>query len=96
MHANHRMSRHAAEDFIRNVDHDRERRVRSMYGVDVEDPSLYDLTVNLRSLSLDSSCAAIAEAAAQPAFRVTDEGQGAPQAFAAECRQRLEEALRED
>lgn len=94
--ANHGMSRQAAEDFIRNVDHDRERRVRSMYGLDVEDPALYDLTVNLRSLSLDASCAAIAEAAAQPQFRVTPKVRERHQAFAAECRQRLEEALSGD
>jgi len=90
------MSRQAAEDFIRNVDRDRERRVRSMYGLDVEDPALYDLTVNLRSLSLDAACAAIAEAAAQPAFRIGETERDRHQAFAAECRQRLEESLSGD
>ena len=67
-----------------------------MYGLDVEDPALYDLTVNLRSLSLDAACAAIAEAAAQPAFRIGETERARHQAFAAECRQRLEESLSGD
>lgn len=94
--ANHAMSHRAAEDFIRTVDRERERRVQSMFGLDVEDPSLYDLTVNLRSLSLDSACAAIAEGAAQPQFRVTPEVRERHRAFAAECHRRLDDHLSGD
>jgi cytidylate kinase len=86
----HRMTRPAAEEFIRSVDRDRERWVRLMFGVNVEDPALYDLTVNLRSLSLDAACAAIAEAADQPAYRITDDVRGEHRVFAEACRQRLE------
>lgn len=87
------LSPRAAEEFIHNVDRERERRVRSMYGLDVEDPELYDLTVNLRSLSLDAACAAIAEAAAQPQLAITEGIRKRHRTFAAECRQRLEESL---
>jgi cytidylate kinase len=94
--ANHAMSRRAAEEFIRTVDRERERRVQAMFGLDVEDPSLYDLTVNLRKLSLDSACAAIAEGASRPQFRITDEVRARHRAFAAECHRRLDEHVSGD
>jgi cytidylate kinase len=85
----HRMSRKAAEEFIRNVDDDRRRWVKLMYGADVEDPSLYDLTVNLESISLETACKIIAEAAAQPQYEVTEEVKRRLEAFASECREQL-------
>lgn len=94
--ANPAMTQRAAEDFIRTVDRERERRVQSLFGLEVEDPSLYDLTVNLRTLSLDSTCATIAEGASQPQFRITSEVQARHRAFAAECHRRLEENLSGD
>lgn len=90
MDGHHRMSRRTAEDFIRNVDEERRRWARITYGEDVEDPSLYDLTVNLRLLSPESACAAIAEAAAEPAFAVTDEVRAEWAIQAAECHRRLD------
>jgi cytidylate kinase len=89
----HRMSRSAAEEFIANVDEERRRWVKVMYGEDVEDPSHYDLTVKLRALSLDTGCLAIAEAAAQPEFEVTEEVKEELAAFAAKCRQELDTRL---
>lgn len=89
--AHHRMSRKAAVEFIRNVDLERRRWVRSTYGADVEDPSLYDLTVNLRCLSHEGACAAISEAVAQPEYQITDGVRRRLAAFAAECRQRLDQ-----
>lgn len=86
----HRMGPEAAEDFIRSVDQDRRRWVRLTYGEDVEDPSLYDLTVNLRLLSLDAACAAVADAAGQEAFRDPPGARAAMESFAADCRRRLE------
>jgi len=91
METHHRMSASAAEEFIHHVDHDRRRWVRLMYGADVEDPSLYDLTVNLQSLSLETVCAVIAELAAQPQYQITDEVKQKLEAFAADCRARLSE-----
>jgi len=85
----HRVSRHAAEEFIANVDEQRRRWVRSMYGADVEDPSLYDLTVRLGSLSVESACEAIAEAASQPAYQITADVKAELEAFARACEERL-------
>ena len=83
------MSVGQAEDFIRNVDHDRARWVRIMHGADVSDVSLYDLTINLKRHTLDSACATIVNAAGHSRFQMTDEVEADIFAFAAECRDRL-------
>jgi cytidylate kinase len=90
---NRGMTPDAAAEFIANVDQERKRRARLLYDADVEDPAFYDLTVNLRSLSLDAACAAIAEAAAQPEFRATAEFAARHKAFAEGCRRRLDACL---
>jgi cytidylate kinase len=77
------------ESFIRKVDQERSRWCRLMYGADVTDPSHYDMTVNLKRLSLESACAVIAEAVAQPRYRITAEVETELFAFAARCRERL-------
>jgi cytidylate kinase len=87
--SHHRMTRNAAEDFIQNVDDERRRWVKLMYEVDVEDASLYDLTVNLEFISLETACVVIAEAARQPQYEVTAEVKSRLEAFARECRERL-------
>jgi cytidylate kinase len=87
--AHHGMSGKAAEDFIRNVDDDRRRWVKMMYGADVEDTSLYDLTVNLASISLETACVIIAEAADQPQYEVTADVKKRLEDFATQCREQL-------
>lgn len=72
MDAHHRMGPKVAQEFIDDVDQDRRRWVKLMYGADVEDPFLYDLTVNLRSISHETACTIIVEAAAQPQYHITD------------------------
>ena len=81
-----------AEDFINDIDQDRSRWVRVMYGADVTDPSLYDLTINLRTHTIESACETICTAVAQPRFQITDEMEAEIFAFAAECRERLSRA----
>jgi len=78
-----------AESFIDDVDHDRARWVKVMYGADVNDPNLYDLIINLRTHSIESACETIVAAAAQPRFQITDEVEAEIFAFAAACRDRL-------
>lgn len=92
MSAHHRMSRKAAEEFIQNVDDERRRWVRLMYSADVEDASLYDLTVNLESISLETACVVIAEAAKQPQLEITADVKRKLSDFARECRERLLQA----
>ena len=90
--SHHRMTRKAAEEFVHNVDEERRRWVKLMYGADVEDPSLYDLTVNLESISFETACVIIAEAAAQPQYEVTDDVKKRLEDFATACREQLLQA----
>jgi cytidylate kinase len=92
MDSHHRMTHKAAEEFIQDVDEDRRRWVKLMYRADVEDPSLYDLTINLQSISLETACEIIAEAAAQPQYEMTDDVKQKLAAFAAKCREQLQQA----
>jgi len=87
------MTPQAAEAFIHDVDQERGRRVRLLYDADVEEPAFYDLTVNLRALSLDAACAAIAEAASRPEYEITAEVAARQRAFAHACRERLDACL---
>ncbi len=91
--AHHRMDRRSAEELIHNLDRDRGRWVKLMWGVEVEDPLLYDFTINLASISLDTACAIIAEMAAQPEYQINEEVKVELEAFAFECRDRLRKAV---
>ena len=87
------MSKSQAQEFIQNVDQERNRWCRLMFGADVADPVNYDLTVNLKRLTLESACATIAEAVTQPRYQITDEMEAEIFAFAAECREKLSRAI---
>jgi cytidylate kinase len=89
----HRTNHAAAERFIKTVDRQRRRWVKLMYGADVGDTSLYDVTINLESITLNTACAIIAELARQPHYEVTDEVRTQLAAFAVTCRQRLDEVV---
>jgi cytidylate kinase len=89
LESHHQMTAPQAEDFIRHVDQDRSRWVKVMYGADVTDPTLYDLTITLRTHTIESACETVAAAVAQPRFQITDEVEEEIFAFAAQCRDRL-------
>jgi cytidylate kinase len=71
------MSRDEAEQYIRDTDRQREQWTRFLYGVDWLDPGLYDLTVNLQTLDVESAVGLVALAAQRPAFQPTDESRQA-------------------
>lgn len=83
------MTTSQAEAFIKDVDQDRSRWVRVMYGVDVADASLYDMTINLQTHTIESACETIATAVDQPRFQITDEVEAEIFAFAADSRDQL-------
>ena len=87
--SHHRMSHSAAERFIRRVDRDRVRWVRLMYGADVDEPFLYDLTVNLEGLTIETACEIIATVASQPPYRRSDETVKQLTLLARHCQSRL-------
>lgn len=78
-----------AADFITEVDQDRARWVRIMYGADLTDPTLYDIIINLKTHTIESACEVVATAAAQSRFQITDDVEAEIFAFAASCRDRL-------
>jgi cytidylate kinase len=92
LESHHQMTVAQAEGFIRDVDQERARWVKVMYGADVNDSGLYDLTINLRTHTIESACSTISTAVKQPRFQITDEVEAEIFAFAAECRDRLSKA----
>lgn len=85
----HRLTRAAAEEFIHNVDRERERWVRVLFDADVEDPFLYDVTVNQRWLTVDTACVGLARLAEHPRYAVTPEVREGLDAFADRCHRQL-------
>jgi cytidylate kinase len=45
-----------ARDYIKKADEQRSRWVKFLYGIDWHDPSLYDLSINLQDMSIDTVC----------------------------------------
>jgi cytidylate kinase len=90
--AHHATTPRAAERFIRRVDRDRRRWVRMMYGADIDDAALYDVTINLQAIALETACRIIAALAQQPHYQVTEAARVELGRFAAECRRRLARA----
>jgi cytidylate kinase len=62
----------AALAYIQNVDEERLRWGRFVYGVDLRDPGLYDLVLSLETMSIRSACTVVSTSARQPEFQVDD------------------------
>jgi cytidylate kinase len=69
----HQMDQASAAEFIQHVDGARARWVKMMYHESIEDPALYDVVVNLETMSVPGACAALATMVRQPDFAVTSE-----------------------
>ena len=66
-------TREAALAYIEKVDQERREWVRFLFGVEWDDPLLYDLVLNLSRMSLDTACEAVTQLAARPEFQPTSE-----------------------
>lgn len=62
-----------AEAYIREVDDDRARWVRTMYGAEIMDPVHYDLVLNLGTFSVGEACEIVSKAIQGPEFEKTPE-----------------------
>ncbi len=60
---------------VERVDEERRRWSRSLYGVDTTDPSLYDLVLNLKRMTVESAADVICQTAALREFQTTVESQ---------------------
>jgi cytidylate kinase len=62
-----------AHRIVGRIDDERSKWSQRLYGIDTWDPSLYDMVLHLRSLSVDDAVKLIARNAALPAFQATPE-----------------------
>ncbi len=70
-----RVSTVEARRIIERIDEERSKWSQHLYGLDPRDPSLYDMVLNLRSLSIDDAVKLIARNVELPAFQNTPETQ---------------------
>jgi cytidylate kinase len=73
-------SRSRAIAYIENVDADRRKWTRFLYGVDWGDASLYDLVLNLEHITIEDACSMIASIVSERCFE-----------FTPECQQRMDD-----
>ncbi len=66
-------SRSEASAYIEKMDDDRRKWTRFLYGVNWEDPSLYDLVINLEHLNIEGACDLISSVALEHCFEFTPE-----------------------
>ncbi|MEJ2058619.1 MAG: cytidylate kinase-like family protein [Desulfofustis sp.] len=80
-----------ARMLLKHDDEERQKWSLFLYGIDIADPSLYDLTVNVSALGIDNSAELLAQTARLPCFEATEESQSrmSDQALAAEIRAAL-------
>lgn len=76
---------------LKHDDEEREKWALFLYGIDITDPALYDLTVNVSAMGVDEAAELIAQAAKLPNFEVTDDSRKLinDQALAAEIKAAL-------
>jgi hypothetical protein len=84
-----KLNRDDSEEYIRHVDDDRIRWTKLVYGVDWSDPSLYDMVLNLETMSLATACQITMHAVRQEEYTTTDETRKKLQDFITACRVRV-------
>ncbi len=65
------LTREKAKRYNDQVDENRRRWVRTLYNVDWEDPSLYDITINSLNITVENSASALVSVAQLPDFKET-------------------------
>lgn len=70
------MTRERALEYIRELDQERDNWVKWVYGIDSNDPSTYDLVINLEHIPVPAACAIVADTARRE-FPTTPEAQRA-------------------
>jgi cytidylate kinase len=73
LHQRSGMTEDEALDHLHEVDGQREKWTRFLYGVDWLDPHLYDLSINLRTLEVEDAVDLVAVLAAAAKFQPTEE-----------------------
>jgi len=83
-----KISREKALKYIEELDEERRNWSRRLYGIDTRDPSLYDLVLHIRKLSVEDAVEIICHTLEIEHFRTTAESQRAMEdlALAAEVK----------
>jgi len=68
-----KLSRNEAVAYIEKVDNERRKWTSYLYGVDWEDPHLYDIVLNLEEIGVEEACEIMATVAKQKSFEFTAE-----------------------
>jgi len=71
----HQLNRGEAIELIKKVDEERARWTRFLYHVDWEDPSLYDVVLNLDRFSFDGACEVVCQMTGMEQYQTTLESQ---------------------
>jgi cytidylate kinase len=66
------LTKEAAAKIIENEDKNRIRWTQYLYKMDINDPKLYDIVINIGNLTIDDACEIICLAARSKSFRITD------------------------
>ncbi|MFH1723308.1 MAG: cytidylate kinase-like family protein [Elusimicrobiota bacterium] len=82
-----------AQRHIDQVDRKRMEWTRFLYGVDWQDASLYDIVLNLATITVEGACDLVARALSLPEFRDTKEKRQALEDFALACEVKVALAL---
>jgi cytidylate kinase len=88
-----KLSRNEAVAYIEKVDEERRKWTSYLYGVDWEDPHLYDVVLNLELMETKEACEVVATIARQKCFEFTPECQAAMDDLALASRVRAGLAL---
>lgn len=60
---------------LKHDDEERQKWALFLYGVDIVDPSIYDMVLNLSNMGVDDAASLIVQAAKLPCFQPTEESQ---------------------
>ena len=88
-----KLSRAETIAHIQKMDEDRRKWTQYLYGVDWEDPSLYDLIINLEHISIEMASRLVSSMTKEAAFEFSPEYRSAMNDFALSSRVRAELAI---
>lgn len=69
------LDRVKAKEFLDKIDHSRRKWGQYLYGINIEEPSLYDIVINIGKLSLETAVNIICEMVDWERFQTTTESQ---------------------
>ena len=84
-----------AKSYIENIDKQRVQWTKFLYGKDWRDPSLYDMVINIKDISIPMACEIIVHTVNLPKFRETQEGKKDRENFYLACLVKSKLALNE-